>query len=362
MKPTFILRLRVTTPSAKHPICGMKPNFYAAIVFLVFASAGLAAEPRNPFDVPDHLAETWWTDAEQEAFFTNHVPIDAKLAKVMLENLSPVRDTNNPYQTKRHAETVQHLTNKPPFISMLDLGPFSRLTNDALRKITVELGNHTNVAIQFEALLALAGTGDRNAAESILKFAQRKDLSSNDIAVLKNMFHGMGIDPLHDSAAFIVDMAKKEASDDDFDRDKLPAGSTAPDFEIKTLDGKAIHLSDYRGKTVLLHFWSTSCGPCIGEFPEMTKALRELRERRSDFVVLAVSLDDSRKTIENSVKKYDLTEWTHLCDGRGWASVPARLYHIMGIPNDVIIDPKGIIRADNWRHLEGMLKTFDAGK
>ncbi len=39
-------------------------------------------------------------------------------------------------------------------------------------------------------------------------------------------------------------------------------GQTAPDFALQTLDGKTVHLSDFHGRAVLLHFWSTSWLPC----------------------------------------------------------------------------------------------------
>lgn len=44
-------------------------------------------------------------------------------------------------------------------------------------------------------------------------------------------------------------------------------GKVAPDFALTSLDGKTIHLSDYRGKAVLLNFWATWCEPCKIEMP-----------------------------------------------------------------------------------------------
>jgi peroxiredoxin len=335
----------------------MKPLCLFALIPWILTLAAGAAETRNPFDVPDPLEETWWTAPQEAAFFTNGISIDAKLAKAIADNLPAAKDPKDTNLVHRRQQTRQHLASQPPYVWFSDLFALLQPTNDAaLQNLIVQLSDHTNVAIEFFALVYLAGHGDRAAAETILKIPARKNLSSNDIVILKNLLHSPGIDPVHDTPAMVIQRTRKMVSgrDDESEPERLPAGTAAPDFEIKTLAGKVVRLSDYRGKTVLLHFWSTSCGPCIGEFPEMTRALRAQLQRRKDLVVLAVALDDNRKTIQEAIKKYDLGDWTHLCDGRGWASVPALLYRITSIPSDVIIDPKGIISADSWRHLEGL--------
>ncbi len=64
----------------------------------------------------------------------------------------------------------------------------------------------------------------------------------------------------------------------------LPAG----DFSLPTLEGKTVRLSDFRGKVVVLSFWTTWCTACIGEMD----ALIELQKRAGDrLVVLGISLD-----------------------------------------------------------------------
>jgi len=78
----------------------------------------------------------------------------------------------------------------------------------------------------------------------------------------------------------------------------------APDVTFYARDGKPVHLTDYRGKVVLLNFWATWCAPCVAEAPSLAALSDELKRTLPDVVILAPALDDSGfKAIDPFVEK-----------------------------------------------------------
>ena len=64
----------------------------------------------------------------------------------------------------------------------------------------------------------------------------------------------------------------------------------APEFTLKDSNGATVHLSDYRGKVVLLDFWATWCNPCQVELPWFMEFEQSLKSK--GFAVLGVSMDE----------------------------------------------------------------------
>lgn len=79
------------------------------------------------------------------------------------------------------------------------------------------------------------------------------------------------------------------------------ASAAAADFTLPALDGSTIHLSDYRGKVVLLDFWSTTCDPCLAAMPHLVELYK--KQKDAGFVVLAITLDgpESRAAVSSVV-------------------------------------------------------------
>jgi peroxiredoxin len=138
------------------------------------------------------------------------------------------------------------------------------------------------------------------------------------------------------------------------DRSHPAIGSVAKNFAVATLDSRAIKLSDFKGKPVLLHSWATDCGPCVAEFDNLAKGVREYKTSHPELVIIGISLDDDLKELNRFLSKHDM-QWINVCDRRGWGGQAAKAFHINSIPSDVLIDREGKIHAYSRTQLDRLL-------
>lgn len=119
----------------------------------------------------------------------------------------------------------------------------------------------------------------------------------------------------------------------------------APDFELSDLEGRKVKLSDYRGKTVILNFWTKTCAPCLEEMPSIAN-LAKLVEGRKDVAVLTVSTDEGPDAVRDTLRailRVDTPPFPVLFDPG--AEVVADAYGTKLYPETWVIDKKGVIRA-----------------
>jgi peroxiredoxin len=113
-------------------------------------------------------------------------------------------------------------------------------------------------------------------------------------------------------------------------------GDQAPDFTVKTLDGKTVSLSDYRGTPVVLNFWASYCHPCREEFPLFRD---QLAAHKGDFVVLGVDYKDITSDARKFAKQ-QRAQWPILTDPTG---AVGQAYGIRAVPQTFFIRRDGTI-------------------
>ena len=123
----------------------------------------------------------------------------------------------------------------------------------------------------------------------------------------------------------------------------LVPGAVLPNFEGKTLDGAPISVLGFRDKYLLVDFWATWCGPCVGELPNVLAAYEKYHAKGFD--VLAVSLDRDVTDLRKFVDEKKIP-WAQIFEG---AEDIAEKFGIEQIPTTFLLDRDGKIIARDLR-------------
>ncbi len=121
---------------------------------------------------------------------------------------------------------------------------------------------------------------------------------------------------------------------------KLHEGDVAPDFTLKSINGKNISLSSLRGKYVMLDFWGSWCGWCIKGIPDMKACYAKHKDKLE---ILGIDCNDPVDRWKNAVAKHQLP-WLNVRADEG-SDILAK-YAIQGFPTKIILSPEGkVVKA-----------------
>ena len=114
----------------------------------------------------------------------------------------------------------------------------------------------------------------------------------------------------------------------------------APDFTLKSRDGKNVRLSELRGQVVMINFWASWCGPCRQEMPHLESIHQEYADY--GFTLLGINVDEKQEQAEKLLAQIPVS-FPILFDP---ASSVSKQYNVDAMPTTVLIDRDG-----NLRHL-----------
>ena len=125
---------------------------------------------------------------------------------------------------------------------------------------------------------------------------------------------------------------------------KTSVGQVVPDFSLPSMNGEEVAIRSFRGKYVLLDFWASWCGPCIGEMPNVHKAYDLLHDK--GFEVISISTDRKESDWRKAMKEKQMEHFVNLRDTKG---VLCEIFNRDAIPFILLLDPQGRIVAKELR-------------
>ncbi len=116
-------------------------------------------------------------------------------------------------------------------------------------------------------------------------------------------------------------------------------GLIAPEITALDLEGNAARLEEYRGRVVVLDFWTGGCGPCLVDLAQMEGLYRQYRD--DGLTVLALNQGEPVETVIDTIERLLPVTYPIAIDQRGES---AKRYGVRAVPTTFLLDRRGVVR------------------
>ncbi|WP_296314171.1 TlpA family protein disulfide reductase [Winogradskyella sp. UBA3174] len=192
----------------------------------------------------------------------------------------------------------------------------------------------------------IADNQNQTAMENASKFIKNGNSTSKIKAYFKEA--AKKVDPKIDVDSRIAEFEEKAKAKEFENLRKSLLDEEAPNFTLKNLEGKEVTLASLKGKTVVLDFWATWCGPCIASFPGMQEVVTKYKDDENVEFFFIDTFEDGEERLDKVLKfikdnNYDFNVLIDPVKENSSKHLVADKYGITGIPTKIIIGPSGRI-------------------
>ena len=257
------------------------------------------------------------------------------------------------------------VNNKPPYINIFldnslvnvvgksDSIEYSRVTGSPSHNEFMELNN---LVWPYQQLFQEGNTdtlAKKAASNSIIAFIKKYPASYvTPLAVYRNFQLDVDVEVMEGLFSSLAPQIKVGPIGNYVSQQIMVAktspimGKPLPNFTLADSTGKMVSLSSFRGKYVLVDFWASWCRPCRMENPNVLATFQKYKNK--NYTVLGVSIDKAKDSWVNAVKTDGLT-WTNVLDSQDPEISIGQKFRISTIPQNLLVDPNGILIAKNLR-------------
>ena len=255
----------------------------------------------------------------------NNIIISGSKSHTLFENLMKEYEQIN-IETQLLVLEVQMAKNDEDGVSVTNLQEKLYANEDKKPKLFIDFAkSHPNTNVSAWALLQIISFAEYNELATVYDLFSDKVKSSTYSKTLKHILDDLG---------------------------KTAIGAEAPKFSLPNADGKNINLDDFKGKVVLIDFWSPMCVYCRLENPHMVELYKKYKNK--GFEIIGINVEGNEDLdVWQMVIEEDKLPWAQLLDKIGVADI----YKVKNTPYNVLIDAEGIIIAKDL-HQDGLDKKL----